>query len=184
MQGKAHFGCCGRQPQPLASAGGAVPLPSKCSRKCSPSAAFPQSKCSLFAVDMQSSYRASPYFVLSMRLRVRSILYVWCVLQFRSVLLSGSMPWHGSATRDLGTPLPVCVVVVLLACPTRHWHRWRLLLEMLTIAESLPGLTGCAREARYQTPIGGQGRTALHGSNKSMGQNGLSLLAVITKTTT
>lgn len=45
-----------------------------------------------------------------------------------------SMPEHGSATRDLGTPRPVCVVVVLLACPTRHWRRWRLQLEKLTIA--------------------------------------------------
>src|SRR5688572_65957 len=75
----------------------AVGLQSKCSRI----AAYVQSKCSPFAVDMQSSYRASPFCVLSIRLLVRSIHYVRCVLQFRSVLLSGSMPWHGSATRDL-----------------------------------------------------------------------------------
>jgi len=45
-----------------------------------------------------------------------------------------SMPWHGSATRDLGTPRPVCVVVLLLACPTRHWRRWCNPVGMHTIA--------------------------------------------------
>ena len=56
---------------------------------------------------------------------------------------------------------------------------------MQTIAESLPGLTSCAREARYQT-LGkaSWGQTALHGSNNVLGQNGPSLLAVIMKTTT
>ena len=96
-----------------------------------------------------------------------------------------SMPEHESATRDLGTPRPVCVVVFAAGLPDT---------ALAAVVQSCwnadhrlsrnPRLTGCAGEARYQTPIRGQGRTALHGSNKAMGQNGSSLLAVITKTTT
>ena len=101
------------------------------------------------AVKMQSIFFA--LVVSSLLLLIKYGLSVLLVCNAIPVSVSVRLfvPWHEERYKGPRDTTPgLCRLVILLACPTRHWHRWRLLWELLTIVEPSPkaqGGTGCAK---------------------------------------
>ncbi len=107
----------------------------------SPCAVRVQSKCSQYFFARVSS--------LLLLIKYCSVVLLVCSAIQVSVSVRLFVPWHEERYKGPRDTTPgLCRLVILLACPTRHWHRWRLLWELLTIAEPFPKArrgAGCAK---------------------------------------
>jgi len=118
---------------------------------CSRCAVKMQSDCSRFAVYLRSLCRPHSLFhsgSLSDESRTSFCVAGVCCISGQCYCPS-SMPWHGSATRDRGTPRPVCVVVFAAGLPDTALAAMAPPVGVQPSLSRSPRLTGCARETRY-----------------------------------